>query len=126
MLDIEVKTTPHHQQRYPTCGDWQQPADGVMRVTISDMQNWRMEFCVAVHELIEAALCQHNEVDAMAVDVFDMQYEKERSEGDVSEPGDDPAAPYHREHCFATGIERLLVAELGLNWQVYENVINSL
>lgn len=126
MLDIKIATIPHQDQRYPTCGDWQSHFDTSIEIYVSDMNNWRMEACVAVHELVEALLCRHHEVDGMAVDVFDMQYEKNRPEGDHSEPGDDPGAPYRKEHCFATGIERLLVAELGLDWRTYENVINAL
>jgi hypothetical protein len=54
------------------------------------------------------------------VDDFDFSCPK-----DV-EPGDHPDAPYKREHCFATGIERLLAAELGVDWTAYEHTLDTL
>jgi len=48
-----------------------------------------------------------------------MAYERNRREGDLGEPGDDPRAPYYREHQFASGMERLMAAELGVDWQQY-------
>lgn len=36
-----------------------------------------------------------------------------------SEPGEDKHAPYHDEHMFADGIERLLLRELGADWGDY-------
>jgi len=63
---------------------------------------------VAAHEMIEAYLALHAGVTQEAVDKFDGAYEAQRKPGDDSEPGDDPKAPYHREHVFATKIERRL------------------
>jgi hypothetical protein len=42
------------------------------------------------------------------------------------EPGDHPGAPYHREHVFATRIERLLAEELGVDWNAYSAAIEAL
>lgn len=85
-----------------------------------------MESLVAVHELVEVLLCDANGFFQNTVDDFDMEYEKNRKPGDESEPGDDPKAPYHRQHCIATGVERILAAELGVNWKEYEDCINAL
>jgi hypothetical protein len=54
-----------------------------------------------------------------------MAYEAKRKPGDTSEPGDDAKAPYHREHVFATKIERLLAVELGVNWRDYDREVSS-
>ena len=55
-----------------------------------------------------------------AIDSFDIQYEKSRVLGDTtSEPGNDPAAPYYREHKFATKLEKLLAEEIGVDWDEY-------
>jgi hypothetical protein len=43
----------------------------------------------------------------------------------VSEPGDDPRAPYYREHQFASGMERLMAAELGIDWQQYMGLVEG-
>jgi hypothetical protein len=56
-----------------------------------------------------------------------MAFEKARESGRVSgEPGDAPDSPYRREHFFATSLERLLAAELGVDWAVYEAHVDSL
>lgn len=126
MLDVEIKTIDHKDQRYPTVGDWQELSPKSVSISVSNLKNWRMEAAVAVHELIEYLLCRHHSVPQVFVDDFDRRYEANRPKRDVSEPGDDPRAPYSREHCFATGIERLLIAEFGIKWTDYENAINSI
>jgi hypothetical protein len=42
-----------------------------------------------------------------------------------TEPGDDPRAPYHKQHVFAENIERLLAAELGVDWSAYDKEVSS-
>jgi hypothetical protein len=114
-LPIVIDTIPHSQQRYPTVGDWQGDKAGNLHITVSRMSDQRYEFLVAAHEMIEAYLAIHAGVSPEAVDKFDRAYEGKRKRGDESEPGDDPRAPYHREHVFATKIERQLAVELGVN-----------
>jgi hypothetical protein len=49
-------------------------------------------------------------------------FEDERKEGlhtDSEEPGDAVGAPYRKQHCIATAVERLLCAELGVDWDRY-------
>lgn len=60
-----------------------------------------------------------------AVDRFDRAYEAKRKPGDDSEPGDDPRAPYHKQHVLAEKIERLLAAELGVDRSVYDREVSS-
>jgi hypothetical protein len=90
------------------------------------MGNWRMEMAVAIHELVECALCRYAGISPVEVDEFDMAYEATRTPDNYDEPGDDPRAPYHKQHCVATGIERIVVCMLGLTWKEYETKINSL
>lgn len=128
-INITIRTIPHDKQRYATVGDWlfqnHQKAEN-LHVAVSAMGDWRYEALVGVHELIEALLCKAHGVDQHAVTVFDEGYEERRPEGDESEPGDDPAAPYHREHVFATQIEKLLCAEFGIDWAEYDKAVNAL
>jgi len=119
MLDIDIRTIPHNTQRYSTTGDyWDEGEREIIRV--SAMKEWRYEFLVGIHELIEKALLKHRGVPISAIDEFDMSHE------DSPDPGDEPDAPYKREHCFATGVERILAAELGVNWSDYEDEIDGL
>lgn len=124
-MKIIIETIPHKDQRYETVGDWFWE-DGDLRIRVSELGNWKYEACVAVHELVEVLLCKSDGVQQQDVDAFDMQYEKDRQEGDESEPGDDNLAPYRKQHCVATGVERVLAAELGLSWKEYDAAINAL
>ena len=97
-LKIIIETVDH--QRYPTAGDWQLKPDG-LHVLVSRMSDQRYEFLVGMHEAIEAYLCKRAGISQAAVDRFDQAYERRRKSGGDSEPGDDPNAPYHKEHMFA-------------------------
>jgi hypothetical protein len=85
------------------------------------MGDWRHEVLVAIHELAEMALCIHKDIPGSLIDTFDINYS-----GDCIEPGDDAGAPYQRQHCIATGLERIMAAELGVKWQEYDDEVNSL
>jgi hypothetical protein len=57
-MQYEIKTIPHKDQRYVgTCGDWYK-SHGVNRIRVSDLGDWRMEACIAIHEMIEQVLCE--------------------------------------------------------------------
>ena len=90
------------------------------------MSDWRYELLVALHELVEVNLCKHRGVTEADVDAFDKSFEKNRKPGNEDEPGDDPKAPYRKEHFFATNIEALMSAELKVDWAKYEKEINAL
>lgn len=128
-MKILIETIPHDKQRYPTVGDWYYdgPADDqILHIRVSELGDWRYNALVALHELVEVLACKHAGVTQWNVDEFDIEYEKNRPEGDDSEPGDSPQAPYRRQHCLATGIERILCAELGIDWATYDRAIMSL
>ena len=130
-MRIEMQTIDHAKQRYPTVGDWWfspsfNPLSIAMLVRVSKMPDWRYEFLVGIHEMIEAGLCKYAGVHEDAVTAFDEAYEARRQPDDLSEPGDDEAAPYHRQHQLATEIERRLAQELGVDWERYEAIVNGL
>jgi hypothetical protein len=116
-----------------------------LHVRVSKMPDERYEQLVAVHEIIEALLCKQAGVSEESVSEFDELYEAKRDSltqhantaiaastalkkafgctcliTNDSEPGDDIHAPYYRQHQIATGIERILAAELGVDWNAYE------
>jgi len=125
-MKITIESIPHEKQRYPTVGDWQFDDEGNLTIRVSKLSNWRREALVAVHELVEVLLCKHEGITQESVDEFDKQFESTRPPDNFDEPGDDPSAPYVKQHCTATGIERLLAAQLGVNWKEYEQELERL
>jgi hypothetical protein len=125
-VNVKIVTIPHEEQRYPTVGDWVVNGDNLY-ISVSKMSDPRYELLVAVHELVEVLLCKERGIPQELVDKFDMEYEASRSEWDTtSEPGDAAGAPYKKEHFFATTVERLLAAELGVDWEKYEAEVPAL
>jgi len=118
-MKVVIETIPHSEQRYDTCGDWWQDGD-TMHIRVSKMSDPRYEQLVVVHELVEVFLCQHAGITAEQVDAFDLPWEGE------GEPGDDPAAPYVDQHCFATAVERMLCAAMGIKWTDYDSEVMGL
>lgn len=123
---ITIVVIDHAQQRYETIGDWQWSSKGDLTITVSDMKDWRYNLLVARHELDEAILCRDKSISQKEVDQFDVAYEAVRLDGDTSEPGDDPKAPYYNEHQFATKLEREMARELNVDWEKYNEAVNSL
>lgn len=119
--DIQAKVIQHSKQRYCTLGDYFFRG-GKMMFRVSELGRWEYEFAVLVHEIVEWGLVKHRGVKIEDIDAFDKEFEEDRARGlhgPDDEPGDDPRAPYHREHCFATAVERMLIAAFGLSWQGY-------
>lgn len=120
MIRIIIEVIPHHEQRYNTIGDWRYDVQrDTLAIRVSDLNNWRYETLIAIHELVEAALCSSGNIPQEKVDEFDLNYK-----GD-GEPGDDSNAPYKGPHCIATGIERMLAAVMGVDWTKYESTIEE-
>lgn len=118
-MDIVIRVIPESEQRAEVNGaDWFWDEKGNLQVRVSPMSDWRRETLLAIHETVEAIMCKHNGVTQKSVDEFDMEYDKTHT-SDLN-AGDDPKAPYVREHCLATAIERILCAELDVNWIEYD------
>lgn len=119
-MKITVLTIKHDQQRYSTCGDWQNVGNDNLLITVSELGDWKMEACLGVHELCEALICRAQGVSQASVDLFDMNFTGE------GEPGDHLLCPYRVAHRVATGIEFLLSLALGVDWTDYESRLNAL
>jgi hypothetical protein len=117
--EIRIRFIPQSEQRYDTCGDWFSK-DGTLHIFASEMQDARYQHLVAVHELVEALACNVDGVSQEAVDAFDMG-----AGAVIEEPGNDPAAPYHKQHMAATAIERLLAEALGVDWTAYDAAVGD-
>lgn len=93
--------------RYDTLGDWFADDSGLC-IQVSDEVPPDEQFLMALHELVEWKLCAIRGIPQSAVDEFDLKFTG------VGEPGDDPAAPYRREHRFSMLVEMLMAHEMGL------------
>lgn len=122
---IIIEVIPHEEQRYETLGDYYFDDEGVLQIRISKMKENKHEMLVAVHELIEVLQTESNGVTEPAIVAFDKKFEERREPGNEDEPGDDPIAPYVKEHCIATAVERLMCALIGYSWKYYEEDCNS-
>lgn len=112
----------------------------VLHIKVSNLTDWRREFLIVVHELCEVGLCVNEGVSQATVDAFDMGFEKEREAtvdnpkttpedavlASIAEPGDSTLAPYRKQHCFATAVERMLAAALDVSWSEYETELEAL
>lgn len=125
-MKITIETIPHEQQKYPTCGDWRYDEHGTLMIKVSELGDEFKETLIAVHELVEVQLSRKRGITVEEVDDFDIAFEAARAKDNTDEPGDDPACPIKREHCIATGIERILAAEFGIDWKQYEQQIDAL
>ncbi len=128
-MEIHIKTIPHSDQRYPTCGDYWYDDLGVLQVRVSDMGNKMYETMVAVHEVIEEALASHRGLTEPEIMAFDQYYEMRRAQGLVpedSEPGFDNNAPYLREHTLSSAVEMMMCAHAGLSWNDYDRTVMNL
>jgi hypothetical protein len=125
-MKIIIQAIPHNQQRYETVGDWHELNNKTLLINVSDTGNDDYSFLVGIHEAIEFWLCKKRGITDEEVTAFDKAFEEARPENNTDEPGNDPAAPYNKEHVFATKIERQLADELGIDWDEYDKAIYSL
>ena len=125
-MSITIKTIAHKDQRQNQVGDWLYDAGNTLIILVSALGDWRMEFLIVCHELIEVMLCRHAGIGQKQVDRWDGHYERHREKGDVSEAGDAKGSPYVVQHGIASGIERVLAAILGVDWLAYESKCDKL
>jgi hypothetical protein len=133
---IDFRILPHKRQRYDTVGDYFN-AGGRLHFRVSRMKDPRYHLLVFIHEIIEYLLCKQAGVKMRDIDKFDTEYEKARTHIALAkaapcgcsfyeEPGDDPHAPYHRQHQVATACEKLVAEALGVNWEAYGKAVEEL
>jgi len=125
---IIIETIPHSQQRAENVGDYFQDPEGTWHIKVSDMGDWRMNFLIYLHELIELGITQAWCISEPDIQKFDEMWFAEQAKGlhpDDAEPGFDPRSPYYQAHEYSTLIENLTARELCINWQEYGNVVNE-
>jgi hypothetical protein len=123
-MEINIKSIPKDQHRYSTCGDFWYDPEGVLQIRVTEMDK-RSMMLVVFHEMVEQFITEDRGIREEDILKFDLEYEKNRAEGDESEPGDDVNAPYRKEHRFAENIERMIAHEINFTWSDYETKIND-
>lgn len=129
MMKIIIETVPHSQNRNNQCGDYRYMPDGSLYVTVSSLNDPKMEWLIAMHEVIEEFLAKNDGISEEQINDYDIYYEKRREMGLVAEDSENGFAPdciYKKYHTIATGIEMMLAAQLGVDWLQYNDKINSL
>lgn len=121
-MQILIESIPHKDQRYDTCGDYyNEYAGDTLRIKVSELADKREMLLIAIHELIEWAICDTKGITNEAIDTFDMAYGTQSGE-----PGDDPAAPYYLAHQIATVAEQLVASIMGVDWAAYKDHVKGL
>lgn len=126
---INIKVIPHDQQRYDTLGDWQfkeMEQEGIrweqLDISISQTGNKKYNFLLGLHEFVEAMMCHMVGVTTAMVDSWDITGEGRLLE----DPGDDPRAPYHKQHKVATMVEHLVALMMNVDWVDYEEALSQI
>lgn len=117
------------EMRYATVGDYVK-RKGVWKIIVSDMGDPRYAFLIHLHELVELELVKLAGITQKDIDRFDVDWEKRKAKEDpelaaYDEPGVDPDAPYHKQHMFAMQIERMAAEAMGVDWEQYNRVVDS-
>lgn len=120
---VEISVVEHSKQRYDTCGDWKFE-DGVLKIYISDLKDERYNFLVAIHELIEAVLCDNDGITTEQVDTYDMNHQDDKLGSDCF--SDHPNSPIFLRHGDALSIEWLLARLMNVDWKDYSKRIGDL
>lgn len=128
-MKIVIETIPHKEHRYNTCGDYWIEKDGTIQVRISKMKDKYVQ-AVILHELYELFSVINKKISIKKIDIFDTAFEVLREKypkliGE-QEPGNMISAPYFQEHQDATVIERFFCKNNNIDWNKYEQTIDSL
>lgn len=116
---VTIEVVEHSDQKYDTCGNYGEGLD-CWWMEISKLPKWQYEALIAIHELVEMVLTKDRKISWDKITKFDNTFI------DEDDPGNMKIAPYHKEHKFATKLEKMLCSELGLDWKKYDKAVNSL
>lgn len=132
MIPDEIQLSSSQLVRNEQAGDWSfvntNEGYSCLLATSVPLKDPRHRFLIQFHEMIEAVLCDYRGITDEDVTKFDEKFECERAAGlhsQTEEDGDDPRAPYRKEHFAATTMERMMAAELGVDWKEYEQAIGD-
>ena len=119
MKPILVKVIPHRRQRLKN-GDVADYVEMSKKTVIatSDMGNDDFNFLIQLHEFVELFLITKAGIAIKTIDDWDCKH--------PDAMGDDPKAPYHKQHCQADQIERFAAKVIGISWTDYLKTIERI
>lgn len=117
IFGLSFAVIPLAQMRMHDVGDWLVSPSGTISVIVADTGSRRYNFLIGLHEAIEAKLCVRHGITQQEVDDWDTKF--------PMLGGDSVLAPYHREHVWATRVERIVAILLGVRWQAYDKCIST-
>ena len=123
---ITVKFLDYKDMRYPTVGDYEMVEGDILEFRIAKSGNSIYDRIVLIHEMGEQLMSEFKGVTNEQIDEFDFAYEKNRPEGNMDEPGDDPNCPVQIEHSIMTAVERILCACMNIPWKTYNDAIDNI
>jgi len=118
---IHINIIAHNLQEYDTAGNYAE-LNNKWAMWITELPDWKYEACLLIHELVEMCLTKAHNVDWKLIDAFDINGEGK----DHPDPGTLKSAPYHNEHMLATQLEKRFAKMLGVDWNEYNRVLDSL
>ncbi len=128
-MRINIDVIPAKDMRYKSCGDYWLDDKENLQIRVADTGNKDYNALIMVHELVEAILCKNAGISYNIINNFDKDFEQLRSTDVIPEnmePGDDFHSPYKKQHLLATGIEKIVAAEMGVDWKSYDDIIAKL
>ena len=127
-MDIYIKTVPNEEIKKRmgfTGADWWTDENGEVQVRVaSELNDWRQEFILAMHETAEIGMCKYLGITQEQVDDFDKHFQQTHDMDLFA--GDEPDAPYKIPHTFATAIERILAGVMNVDWNPYDDNLGKL
>ena len=118
-----MSTDDIKEHRYKSIDDWTDPSDTpdglVFSTQTADMGNMDYNFLILIHALVEQYLCHKHKIKDEVVTKFDMDHSQ------LDNPGENPKAPYHKEHLIANDVEAMLSVALKVDWTKYEEAIDK-
>lgn len=114
MISVRIKTVKPGELPYNRIGDWTWKGKQLI-ISVQRMKDWKHEFLIAMHELAEAFLCKSAGISEEEIDQFDKEHDGQWI----------PSGPGYKEHLTSTGIESIMAAISGVNWDQYEQAVNE-
>ncbi len=114
MLDIKIKTISPKKLTYNRVGDWHWEDDRLL-ISVANMKDFRHEWILGIHEIVEAFLCKIAGITEEEIDAFDQKHEGKFI----------PGGPGYFQHMLATAIEMVVTSYGQINWQSYEEEISK-